>query len=258
MAKDLIKPGPEDKKAKKLAAEGDVLMREVDEAVRQDDMAQFGKRYGVAVVSALVLGLAAFGGYLYWNNSQEQARQGDSETLITAMDQQDAGNLSAASQALDPLANGKRAGSRAIALMAQGAIALQDGKPTAAAEIFASVADDPDIADEIRELARVRQVSALYDQLEPAEIVRMLDAAAKPGRPFFPSAAEMVAMALVEQGKRQEAGTLFAQIARDENAPQTLQARARQMAGLMGVDAVDDADDIVGGNTGDANAQAAS
>ncbi len=220
-------------------------MREVDDAVRQEDMAEFGKRYGVPIVSALVLGLAAFGGYLYWNNSQEQARQGDSETLITAMDQQDAGNLSAASQGLEPLATGKRAGARAIALMAQGAIALQDGKPTAAAEIFAGVADDADVADEIRELARVRQVSALYDQLEPAEIVRLLDAAAKPGRPFFPSAGEMVAMALVEQGKRQEAGTLFAQIARDENAPQTLQARARQMAGLMGVDAVDDPDDIV-------------
>jgi hypothetical protein len=47
-------------------------------------------------------------------------------------------------------------------------------------------------------------------------------------------------MAHLESGNRAEAGKLFAQIAKDEDLPETLRSRARQMAGLMGVDAIVD------------------
>ncbi|MXO84892.1 tetratricopeptide repeat protein [Altererythrobacter aurantiacus] len=247
MALTPTNPKANDKKARREAAEGDVLMREVDEAVRQDDMAAFGKRYGAPLLAVVGVALLAFGGYLYWNNAQEGARERDSETLVTAFDQQEAGNLSAATQALEPLATGEREGARAIALMGQASIALQDGKTQAAAQMFEAIADDASVPDEIRELARVRQVSTMYDRLEPAETIRLLDAAAQPGRPFFASAAEMKAMALVAQGKRQEAGALFAQIAQDDETPPTLQSRARQMAGLMGVDSIDDPANVISG-----------
>ena len=63
---------------------------------------------------------------------------------------------------------------------------------------------------------------------------------AKPGSAYFGSAAGLVAMAHVEAGNRAEAGKMFAAIAKDEDQPETLRSRARQMAGLMGVDAVVD------------------
>jgi hypothetical protein len=47
-------------------------------------------------------------------------------------------------------------------------------------------------------------------------------------------------MAHVESGNRAQAGKIFAAIAKDEDQPETLRSRARQMAGLMGVDAVVD------------------
>ena len=39
--------------------------------------------------------------------------------------------------------------------------------------------------------------------------------------------------------RRDLAGTLFGQMARDENVPATIRQRAVQMAGVLGVDAVD-------------------
>jgi hypothetical protein len=47
----------------------------------------------------------------------------------------------------------------------------------------------------------------------------------------------MTALALVKQGKRQEAGQLYAAIAKDQGVPQTIRARAIQVAGSLGVDA---------------------
>jgi hypothetical protein len=38
--------------------------------------------------------------------------------------------------------------------------------------------------------------------------------------------------------QRQQAGTLFGQIARDTGVPETIRQRAVQMAGVLGVDAV--------------------
>jgi hypothetical protein len=40
-------------------------------------------------------------------------------------------------------------------------------------------------------------------------------------------------------GKNDLAGPLFAGIAKDENVPQSIRSRARQMAGLLGIDAVE-------------------
>ena len=81
--------------------------------------------------------------------------------------------------------------------------------------------------------------------MKPAAVIAELGALAKPGNPFFGSAAEMVAMAQLESGNRAEAGRLFAAIAKDEDLPETLRSRARQMAGLMGVDAVVDVEKLL-------------
>jgi hypothetical protein len=47
-------------------------------------------------------------------------------------------------------------------------------------------------------------------------------------------------MANLKQSKRDLAGPLFASIARDEKVSDSLRGRARQFAGLLGVDSFDD------------------
>ena len=43
-----------------MAPEDEILMREIDEAVRQDDTAEFFRKYGLALGGGLALVLAAF------------------------------------------------------------------------------------------------------------------------------------------------------------------------------------------------------
>lgn len=252
MAKPPITIDPaEDRRRKKeqqRAVEDDALLKEIDDAVRQDDLTTFGKRYGWLVGGVLVLGLVGFGGFLWWNDQQRAADEARSEALVAALDRVDAGALSEASAQLQNLIDEGDPGASAIARLLQGGIALENGNPRQAGEIFAAIAADGDTPDEIRSLALVRQISVQFDQMQPAEIVAALKAEATPGAPYFGSAAEMTAMALLEQGRNQEAGALFAEIAKAEDVPETIKSRVRQMAGLLGVDTVENVDGIVEGD----------
>jgi hypothetical protein len=81
-------------------------------------------------------------------------------------------------------------------------------------------------------------VTALeFDALKPEQVIARLQPLAKAGNPWFGSAGELTAMAMLKQGKRQEAGRMFAAIAADTQAPETMRSRAVQIAGTLGVDA---------------------
>ena len=60
---------------------------------------------------------------------------------------------------------------------------------------------------------------------------------AKVGQPWFGSAGEITAMAYLKQGKKTEAGRLFAAIAGDNQVPESIRSRTAQIAGTLGVDA---------------------
>ena len=51
-------PDRNNKLANRKAAEQDMLLREVDEAVRQDQTAQFAQRYGKLIIAGLIVARA--------------------------------------------------------------------------------------------------------------------------------------------------------------------------------------------------------
>ncbi|MEZ5689142.1 MAG: tetratricopeptide repeat protein [Caenibius sp.] len=228
------------------AAQEDVFVREVDDAVRQDQVAQAARRFGIPLAIILVLGLLALGGWLWWKESRESALEQQSEELVRAIDQIGAGNLDTANKALADIAKDEDGAAAAAAQMLQGGIAGQAGDKARAAEIFSGVAGDASVPQPYRDLALIRQVAVSFDSMPPEKVVEQLKPLAVPGNPWFGSAGELVGLAYLKQGKKDLAGPLFATIAKDEEVPPSLRARARQMAGLLGVDAITDVDKIIG------------
>lgn len=239
-------PTPDDKRARSQAAQEDVLLREVDDAVRQDQYADAAKRYGRPALIAVALVLAAFGGYLFWQNQQAAGREADSEKLVSALDSVEQGDLVSGDKALAPVIADGNPGAVAAAQLLKAGIALEQAKPAEAAALFDKVAADGDAPQALRDIATIRAVTARYDTMPPADVVAKLKPLAVPGNAFFGPAGELVAMAYLDQGKQAEAGALFASIARDKGTPDSLKTRARQMAGLLGVDAIDDVDTVIG------------
>jgi hypothetical protein len=226
--------------------EDEVLIREIDEAVREDALFSFLKDHGIKLFGGIMLLVGGLGGYLVWEHYNEAGLEKQSETLIAALDSADQRDFKAAGETVAPLlADGSSAGARAAARFVQAAAALEQGDSAKAITLYKAIAADADTPPALRDLAKLRAVGAGYDTMKPAAVIAELGPLAKPGNPYFGSAAEMVAMAHLENGNRAEAGKLFAAIAKDADLPESLRARARQMAGLMGVDAVVDVEKLL-------------
>lgn len=232
----------EDKLAVRKAAEQDVLLREVDDALRQDEMSGAFKRFGLPMgigVLAILLGL---GGYLWWDGNRKSSASERGEQFTMALDEIEHRQLAEGDKALAALGAGSSPGTRAAANMMRGGVALEQGKRDEAAKLFAQVAADGAAPQPYRDLATIREVAVKFDSLPPQQVIDKLKPLAVPGNAWLGSAGELLGIAYLKQGRNDLAGPLFASIARDKNAPETLRARARQMAGLLGVDAVDDVD----------------
>lgn len=217
-----------------------LFLQEVDEALREDQFFTFLSRYGRYILLLVVAGLLGFAGWLYYQHLQNEEAGKRSEQLIVALDAARSGNLTGALGALKPLEDADQPGYRSAVALMKAAIALEQRDTKAAVAEYEQIIADDGLPQPLRDLALVRQTAAQYDDLAPAEVIRRLKPLAIPGNPWFGSAGEMTAVAHMRMNKPDLAGALFLQLAEDEQVPQTIRSRARQLAGVMGVDAVDD------------------
>jgi hypothetical protein len=230
----------QEKAAAAQDAQAGAFVREVDDALAEAEFLDKIKRYGKQAGMAAAAGLVVLAGGLWWNNHRDATKEARAEQFILALDKVDGGDPAAGSAQLSALVNDGAGGSKAAAQMMQAALALKQGKTDEAGGIYAAVASDSSAPQPFRDLANIRFAAVRYDLIKPEDVIARLKPLAVPGNPWFGSAGELVAMAYVKQGRKDLAAPLFGAIAKDKDAPESLRARARQMAGLLGVDTVDD------------------
>ena len=212
-------------------------MREVDENLRRDQARDFARKHGKWLIAALLLFIAACGAWIYWQYRQEQQSEREVEQLAEVYRQIATSNEAAAARNLDQLAESDNDAVRASVLFTRAALALQQNDAKLATTKFQQIAGDEDLAQPYRDLALIRQTALEFDRLKPDEVIARMDPLATAGSAWFGSAGELKAVALIKQGKKQEAGRLFAAIANDRTVPDTLRARSVQIASTLGVDA---------------------
>lgn len=247
MARKPVTPQPEKAPGGAASPQGDVFMREVDDALRGDALAMFWQRYGRWLVLATIVSLAALAGWLFYQNSVEEAAGVKSEEFVSAVDAVKRGNLDGAASALAPLEKSDHPGYKVLATLTKAGVLAQQGKAKEAAAAFAELAANTDAPEAYRNLALIRQTAIEFDTIKPETVISRLKPLAEPGNPWFGSAGEMVALAHMKMNKPALAGPLFAKLAKDEDVTGTIRQRASQMAGLLGIDAVIEAKDTDGG-----------
>jgi hypothetical protein len=215
----------------------ETFVREVDENLRRDQMRDFFEKNGSWLIAAVALFLVASGGLIWWQSHQVQRSGTEVEKLAEIYKDIGSGNMAQAPQQLDELSKSGSKAVRASALFARAALALQQADAKLAISTYKSVADDNGFPDPYRHAALVRQTALEFDQLKPDEVISRLEPLAKPGEPWFGTAGEMTALAMIKQGRKQEAGQLFVAIAKDNTVPEAIRTRAVQVAGTLGVDA---------------------
>lgn len=224
-----------ERNAERRSAQEQVFLREVDDALREDDALRLYRRYGMPVGMAILTALLALAGWMAWDNhvNYEAGRKG--EDFKIALDQIEAGRYDPAKASLDTITAQGGAGYAASARLVEGGVALDRKKPDDAVKLFAAVAADPAAPQPYRDLATIREVSVKFDSMPPQQVIDRLKPLAVPGGPWFGSAGELVAVAQMKLGHKAEAGALFAAMAKDTGVPQSLRRRAGQLAAELGV-----------------------
>lgn len=214
----------------------EAFLREVNEELRRDQMADLWKRWGRLAVAAIAIGLIAFGGWLWWRDYQAKQAGLEGEQLSVAIEQLSRNEIDKASPALKTLSASERPGYRAAARLAAGAVASQRGDTRATITAFAAVAKDGEAAQPFRDLALIRQTATEFDTLAPDQVIARMQPLAQKGGPWFGSAGELVAIAHLKAGRSRDAATLFAGLTADPEVPASIRSRAGQMASVLGVD----------------------
>jgi hypothetical protein len=214
----------------------ETFLREVDENLRRDRIQEFVKRYGLWLILALILFIAACGAYIWYQQHRAGRSEAEVEQLSQVYKDIGVGNTAKVPQQLDELGKAGSKAVRASALFTRAAFAIQQNDLKLATATYRNIAGDSSLPQPYRDAALIRQTALEFDDMQPQDVIARLQPLAKPGNPWFGSAAEMTALALIKQGKTKEAGQLFATIAKNKDTPDSLRARAVQIAGSLGAD----------------------
>lgn len=214
----------------------ETFVREVDENLRRDRARDFGKKYAGWMIAAVVLFLGASGGWIYWQDYQTRQSEQAVDQLAQIYTALGKGQVQNAPARLDVLAKDRSKAVRASALFGRAAVAIQQDDTKLAIAKFREIAADSSLPNSFRNLALIRQTALEFDALKPEQVIARLEPLAKADSPWFGSAGEMTALALIKQGKTVQAGQLLTAITKNDQVPEQIRARSIQMASSLGVD----------------------
>ncbi len=215
----------------------DTFLREVDENLRRDQFQDFFKKNGKWIALAVVLFLGAAGGWIYWEQYQAKKAAEQSEELQAVFTDIAQNKRQTVPQRVAKLEESRNDVVRGTALMTDAALSLEKNDRAAAIAKYREVVNDKGLPQLYRDAGTIRLTALEFDTIKPDEVIARLAPMTKAGNPWYGSAGEMTALALLKQGKKSQAGQMFASIAADTQVPSSIRARAVQVAGTLGVDA---------------------
>ncbi|WP_185829167.1 tetratricopeptide repeat protein [Sphingomonas ginkgonis] len=215
----------------------DSFIREVDENLRRDRTEQFFRRHGGAIGAGVVVFLVAVGAFLWWQNHRREQAAEQSVQLSQVMNDIGAANLRTVPQRLDGLSGSSSDGIRAAALLTRADVALQQNDRPAAVAAFRKVMDDGGLPQPYRDVATIRLTQAEFDSMAPDAVISRLQPLAQSGNPWFGSAGELTALALIKANRRNEAARLLTEVGADQTVPATIRDRAQALGASLGTPA---------------------
>lgn len=215
-------------------AAADLLIKEVDEELRQDQATQLWKKYGNLVIGGAVAIVLAVAGWQGWNTWQAKQRQEASLRYAAALDQVAAGKARDAAEALARLAADGTAGYQVLARLQQAELAMAAGDQQRATELYDQVAADGAVDAVYRDLARLKAAYLKLDAGDAAAIEASVQPLAAESSAWRHSAREVLALAALKRGDKGRAAELFGRLAEDSAAPQGVRSRAAEMVASLG------------------------
>ena len=211
------------------------VFREVDEAVRREQLKKLWDRYQYLIVAVVFLVVVGVGGWRVYE--WQQVRQADrlGTQFENAIALADAGKNDEAEKIFGQIAADGTPAYRALARIRQAA-ALAQTNPAAATEMYRQISADTGVEQVLRDLASVRAAGLLIDAGSYADARKLLEPLAQPGRDFRHAARELLALNAWKAGDRAGATKWYAAILTDPEAPASSRTRVEMLIALGAAD----------------------
>jgi hypothetical protein len=213
-----------------LTVTDESLIREVDEEVRQEEYKKLWSRHGntiMAVVAALVLAVAGYEGWKYY---QRSAAETASIAYLDAVQKANAGKFD---DAMAAFAAVKHPGFGQLARLREAAVIAEKGDTEKAIAAYDSVIADATTDKVLADLARIRQGYLLVDTATPNDLLVKLGMFDKEGVAWRHAAREIFGLSAYRTKDFTMADRYMNAIFTDPDAPQAIRQRAQVMLQLI-------------------------
>jgi hypothetical protein len=212
--------------------EDDILFKEIDEELRQDQWQKLWREYGKYAVAAAIALVVAVAGYKGWQAYDISSRQAEGERFARAMAADE--KSEDAFKAFQDIAADGKAGYPLLARFSQARMMARAGDQAGAAAAYRALSDDAGLSPVYRNLA---VILGGYQELNTAGAdLAALESRLKPmlakSSPWRYAATEFTGLLAMQAGDKTRARKLFSGLAGDARAPQGVRARAQEMLSI--------------------------
>ncbi|MCB2112913.1 MAG: tetratricopeptide repeat protein [Parvularculaceae bacterium] len=205
----------------------DTMLREVDQALAEDETAETIQKNLPAVIGAALIVVAGVGGWQFWNHRHDKnaAVQSAAYSQAVVMSGTDEGTA-----ALEAIA-AKKGGYAAIARMRLAAEKAAAGETGAAIDLYRKVYEEGGASKRLKDAARLHAAYLSVDEGRDAVLKDIGELDTDETQIGF-YAREIVALAAFKAEDYQAAEEMFLRAAASPNAPEPVRSRAGEFAAL--------------------------
>lgn len=211
----------------------DSFVREVDEAVRQEELKRLWNRYGVFALAGAVLIVVSVAGYKGWGYWQAKQAADAGARFVGALTLSEDGKTKEAVAAFKDLASDGPAGYRLLSRFQLAAADLKAGKTGSAVAAYDALAADSGIGPLLKEYAQIQAAGLLVDQASLEDMKKRIGAIADGSGPWRHSAREYLGLTAYRQRNGAEAERYFTKALSDPGVPPNLRRRAEMILALV-------------------------
>jgi hypothetical protein len=209
------------------------FFREVDEAVRQDRYKALWDKFGLYIMVAAALIVAAVGGYKAWSYWQEAKAKEAGTAFSNALALQDGGQAEKAREAFAALAEKGPSGYRVLSRFQLAVSAAEAGDGEKAVALYDALSTDASTDSILKGLATIQAATLRLETADYAEMERRLKGLIDQGSPWRYSARELLGLSAYRLKNMPEAEKQFSELLADQGTPANLRERADMMLAVI-------------------------
>lgn len=217
-----------------MADESDLLLREIEDDLRQDQANKIWTTYGKYIVGLAVLIVAGVAAFQGWKSYDLQTRQEAGEMFAAAQKLVEEDKTEEALTAFSQIAE-KGDGYALLARFRTAALKRNQGDLAGALADYAALASQSDIAPYYKNMAIIQGALAELDSPSGAsQLLSQVESLNDATNPWRHSAREILGLNALKNGNKTDALTYLKAIAEDATAPQTIKSRTEELLKIIG------------------------